>query len=196
MKDKKYRASPEYPMPNSTLYKSIYSSGKEGEKGKEEKKRLKVFTKMAADPSTTLKKIEEKLKPIEISKEAPRDLEGNKADESQRKSLSKERKNVKPFPSQEPRSPEMSGKRRPLKMSSVSQSFDNFNSDQKYETDQRRVMHHQSPNHELNQSFNVNDQFATQHLTPAHFHNQYSGFNLSQNMQMQKSNITNKPEGF
>jgi len=79
MKSKKGKEDQKYPTSNFEKFRNIKSGIGDSEKAKEEKKRLKVFTNLVNNSKTT-KKIDEKMKTKEISKESQREFE-NKAKE-------------------------------------------------------------------------------------------------------------------
>lgn len=168
MKNKKEWSDAKYPVPHLEKLKSVLNSNKDSEKAREEKKRLKVFTQVC-NMNASKKKIDEKTKvqTKEQSKERRTEGSAKLREESGKKSLSKEKRNLKLFAPSEARSPNLGNKTSKVAQNLVSQSFDNFNMEHMYYQDPRRQGYY-PPNYALNQSFSPGDMSAPQYYTPNH----------------------------
>jgi hypothetical protein len=192
MKPKKEWADTKYPGANMEKFKNVLSSNKESEKVKDEKKRLKVFTNLV-NASSKNKKVDDRAKGKEFSKDRQIDEPSKVRDGSVHKSVSRDRKNLRLFSPKETKSPILDNSKKIAQQNLVSQSFDNFNLEQKFINDQRKQEYYQHPPM-LNQSFNAGDAGMHQYFTPGH-HNrmqnnpmQPQGFNMTQD---QFRNTTN-----
>jgi len=185
MKNKKEWSDSKYPVPHLEKLKSVLNSNKDSEKAREEKKRLKVFTQVC-NMNASKKKIDEKtkLQTKEQSKERRTEGSAKLREDSGKKSLSKERRNLKLFPPAEARSPNLGNKTSKVAQNLVSQSFDNLNMAQMPYQDSRRQSYF-PPNYALNQSFSPSDMSIPQYYSPNHdwptensMHANY-GFNMN-----------------
>lgn len=161
MKPKKERVDPKYPAQPLEKLKTVLNSNKENDKGKEEKRRLKVFVNVC-NMNTQKKKIDEENNQAikEHSVDPPSDSNLKLTLKKNRKSFSREKSEKKAVPVEEAKSPDIKNKVK-QEPRIVSQSLENFSNDQNFFSDPRRASYVQS-NSYLNQSFTDAQMYPSQ----------------------------------
>lgn len=183
MKPKKDRPESKYSVPHIDKLKNILNSNKEAEKAKDDKKRLKVFTSVC-NRNASKKKAEEKTKAQvkEQSNERVKKTPDWNREDSKPKNLSRDRRGVKYLPNNDARSPDIRHRAK-AQQNQVSQSFDNFNMEQRFYNEQKRQNYY-NQNYMMNQSYNSGDFGGQQYYTQNQFQpmeHSSQGFSMTPN---------------